>query len=193
MKATRTTNKATYVALLRGINVAGHKPVKMDPLRKAFEALGFEEVKTYVQSGNTVFNAPTQASENLSKKIEEKILDDFGISVPVTVKTSVEVAEVIKNNPFLQEKGIDSSKLHVTFLPHAPEKTALKKLDALAKPPDQFRCSGKEVYLYCPNGYGETKLSNNALERVLAVRATTRNWKTVNKLYEMIMGNQPSH
>jgi uncharacterized protein (DUF1697 family) len=193
MKATRTTNKATYVALLRGINVAGHKPVKMDPLRKAFEALGFEEVKTYVQSGNIVFNAPTQASENLSKKIEEKILDDFGISVPVTVKTSVEVAEVIKNNPFLQEKGIDSSKLHVTFLSHAPEKTALKKLDALAKTPDQFRCSAKEVYLYCPNGYGETKLSNNALEKVLAVRATTRNWKTVNKLCEMTLGNQPSH
>ena len=194
MKATRrTTSKSTYVALLRGINVGGHKAVKMDQLRNAFEALGFEDVTTYVQSGNVVFNAPTQASEDLSKKIEEKILREFGIAVPVTVKTAGEMNAVIRNNPFLQEKGIDLSKLHVTFLSHAPEKTALKMLDAIAATPDQFRSSSKEIYLYCPNGYGKTKLSNNALEKVLSVRATTRNWRTVNQLYEMTLGNQPSH
>jgi uncharacterized protein (DUF1697 family) len=191
MKASRRpANKTTYIALLRGINVAGHKPVKMDQLRRAFEALGLEDVKTYVQSGNVVFNAPTQTSENLSRKIEEKIRRDFGIAVPVTVKTSVEVAGVIRNNPFLQEKGIDHSKLHVTFLSQAPQKAALKMLDAIAKTPDQFRCSGKEIYLYCPNGYGITKLSNNALEKALSVRATTRNWKTVTQLYEMTLADQ---
>ena len=194
MKATRrTTSKSTYVALLRGINVGGHKAVKMDRLRKAFEALGFEHVTTYVQSGNVVFNASTQASGNLSKKIEEKVLREFAISVSVIVKTSEEVSEVVRNNPFLRERGIDPSKLHVTFLSHAPEKNALKMLDAIAANPDQFRSSGKEIYLYCPNGYGKTKLSNNALEKVLSVRATTRNWKTLNQLHEMTLGNQPSH
>jgi uncharacterized protein (DUF1697 family) len=194
MKATRrTTSKSTYVALLRGINVGGHKAVKMDKLRKTFEALGLKDVKTYVQSGNVVFSAQKQASENLSKKIEENVLREFAISVSVIVKTSEEVSEVIRNNPFLQERGIDLSKLHVTFLSQAPEKTALKTLDAIAKVPDQFRCSGKEIYLYCPNGYGKTRLSNNTLEKVLSVRATTRNWKTVNKLHEMTLGNQPSH
>jgi uncharacterized protein (DUF1697 family) len=194
MKATRrTTSQSTYVALLRGVNVGGHKAVKMDQLRNAFEALGFEGVKTYVQSGNVVFNAQKQASEQLSKRIEEKVLREFGIAVPVTVKTAGEMNAVIRNNPFLQEKGIDLSKLHVTFLSHAPEKTALKMLDAIAATPDQFLSSGKEIYLYCPNGYGVTKLSNNALEKVLSVRATTRNWRTVNQLYEMTLGNQPSH
>jgi uncharacterized protein (DUF1697 family) len=194
MKATRrTTSQSTYVALLRGINVGGHKIVKMDQLRNAFEALGFEDVTTYVQSGNVVFNASTKPSENLSKKIEEKVLREFDISVSVIVKTSEEVSEVIRNNPFLQEKGIDPSKLHVTFLSRAPEKAALKMLDPIAATPDQFRSSGKEIYLYCPNGYGVTRLSNNALERVLSVRATTRNWKTVNRLHEMTLGKKPSH
>jgi uncharacterized protein (DUF1697 family) len=179
-------SKTTYVCLLRGINVVGHKIIKMDRLRAAFEALGFADVKTYIQSGNVVFKAPAQSSEKLAKRIGEAVLSQFGFSVPAMVKTPEEVGAVIKNNPFLKEKGIDSSKLHVTFLSHAPEKTAVKMLDAIAADPDRFRCSRETVYLHCPNGYGETKLSNNAFEKMLAVRATTRNWKTVNKLHQMM-------
>ena len=175
----------TYIALLRGINVSGHKIIKMDELRKSFGALGLGDVETYVQSGNVVFKAPKQSSEMLSKKMREKIARDFGFSVSVIIRSSEEVRGAIKNNPFLKQRGIDSSKLHVTFLSKAPEKDSLKALEALTARPDQFRYSGREVYLYCPDGYGRTKLSNNALERVLAVTATTRNWNTVNKLYEM--------
>ncbi len=175
----------TYVSLLRGINVSGHKIIKMEQLRKSFEALGLGDVQTYVQSGNVVFKAPKQSSEVLSNKIREKIARDFGFSVPVIIRSSEEVRRAIKNNPFLKQRGIDSSKLHVTFLSKAPEKDSLKALEALTARPDQFRYSGREVYLYCPDGYGRTKLSNNALERVLGVTATTRNWNTVNKLYEM--------
>jgi uncharacterized protein (DUF1697 family) len=178
--------KTTYVCLLRGINVVGHKIIKMDQLRAAFEALGFADVKTYIQSGNVVFKAPAKASEKLAKRIGEAVLSQFGFSVPVMVKTSEEVGAVIKNNPFLKEKGIDPAKLHVTFLSHAPEKTAMKMLDVIAVGLDRFRCSGENIYLHCPNGYGETKLSNNAFEKVLSVRATTRNWNTVNKLHEMM-------
>ena len=83
--------KSTYVALLRGINLSGHKIVKMDRLRKDFEDLGFGEVKTYIQSGNVVFNAPARDPVSLAKKIEEKIVRQFGFPVPVLVKTAAEV------------------------------------------------------------------------------------------------------
>jgi uncharacterized protein (DUF1697 family) len=175
----------TYIALLRGINLGGHKIVKMDQLRKTFEELGFADVKTYIQSGNVVFKAPAQISAKLAKRIEEKILSQFGFPVPVVIKTAVEIGEVISSNPLLKEKGIDPAKLHVTFLACEPDKSALKALDATEVAPDQFRCSAQAVYLHCPNGYHATKLGNNVLEKMLKVGTTTRNWNTVNKLWEM--------
>ncbi len=174
-----------YIALLRGINLGGHKIVKMDQLRKTFEELGFADVKTYIQSGNVVFKAPTQTPAKLAKRIEEKILGEFGFPVPVVVKTAVEIGEVIANNPLLKEKGIDPARLHVTFLACEPDKSALKALDAAEVAPDQFRCSAQAVYLHCPNGYHATRLGNNVLEKMLKVGTTTRNWNTVNKLWEM--------
>ena len=187
-KTSGTGSKLTYVALLRGINLSGHRIVKMDQLRKAFEELGFEDVKTYIQSGNVIFKGPLQAPVSLAKRIEEKVLRQFGFPVPVVVKTADEIAEVIKNNPLVKEKGIDISRLHVTFLSCVPEKSALKMLDAIPAGGDQFRCSGQAIYLHCPNGYHETKLSNNVLEKMLKVGTTTRNWKTVNQLYQMSLG-----
>jgi uncharacterized protein (DUF1697 family) len=179
----------TYIALLRGINVGGHKLIKMDQLRKSFEALGWDDVRTYVQSGNVVFHAPKQPPERLSKKAEEKILRDFGFSVPVVIRSSVEIGKTIQANPFLKEKGIEVSRLAVAFLAQTPEKAALNALEALALTtrPDQFRHSGKDVYLYLPNGFGNSKLANG-LERVLSVATTARNWNTVNKLYAMSVG-----
>ncbi len=174
-----------YISMLRGINVAGHKQVKMAALQVAFESLGFSQVRTHIQSGNVVFKAAKSAPPDLSRKIEGKILDEFGFDVPVITRTSEEMGEVIRGNPFLKEKGIDLSKLHVTFLSGVPAPAALKALASLAAKPDQFRACGREIYLYCPNGYGNTKLSNNALEKVLSLSATTRNWNTVNKLYAM--------
>jgi uncharacterized protein (DUF1697 family) len=183
-----TSSRNTFVALLRGINIGGHKIIKMDQLRKAFQELGYEDVATYVQSGNVVFRTPAKISESLGKKIEEMLLRQFSMSVPVIVRTAKEVGGVLRNNPFLKERGIDVTRLHVTFLSHAPQKAALKGLDAIKAGPDRFHCCGQEIYLYCPNGFGGTKLSINAFEKVLAVDATTRNWNTVNKLNEMARG-----
>jgi len=177
---------STYVALLRGINVGGHKIIKMDQLRESFEELGFEGVSTYVQSGNVVFKEPKKASDNLPRTIEDMLLRRFSMSVSVIVRTAEEVGEVLRNNPFLKERGIDVSRLHVTFLSLTPPKTAIKGLDGIAAGPDRFHCRGQEIYLHCPNGFGGTKLSINVFERMLAVGATTRNWNTVNKLYEML-------
>ncbi len=115
----------------------------------------------------------------------EKISDDFGFPIPLVLRTSSEIRKIANDNPFLKEKGIDSSKLHVTFLSAFPETSALGKLDELNTDPDRFQINGREVYVYCPNGYGRTKLSNATFEKLLSVKATSRNWKTLKALAEM--------
>ncbi len=181
----KSTDKMTYVGLLRGINVAGHSTIKMEELREACLELRFDEVRTYLQSGNIIFTAPAETAEQLSEKIKEMLLRKFRLAVTVIVKTPEELLHIIEGNPFLKQRGIDASKLHVTFLARVPEDAALKSLQRLSAAPDQFRCSGKDIYLYCPDGYGRSKLSNNAFEKLLAVSATTRNWNTVTKLHEL--------
>lgn len=175
----------TFVALLRGVNV-GQNTLKMERLRELWSELGLKNVTTYVQSGNVVFDAEGSPS-SWSSAIELRLAGETRLPAAVFVRTVPELKNIIARNPFLKEEGIDPSKLHVTFLASAAGQGALKKLSAVNAGADRFRLSGKEVYLYCPNGYGRTKLSNNALERVLSVRATTRNWNTVNKLYEITL------
>jgi len=171
--------------MLRGINASGQKIIKMETLRASFEALTFSRVRTYFQTGNVVFEASKGTVDNLSRKIRERILGDYAFSVPVILRTSAEMKKIVSDNPFLMEREIDHSRLHVTFLAELPEKAALGKLDSLNGDPDQFRIRNREVYLYCPNGYGRSKLSNSAFEKLLSVEATTRNWKTVNMLVEI--------
>jgi uncharacterized protein (DUF1697 family) len=174
-----------YIAMLRGINVGGQKPVRMEQLRESCATLGLRSVETYVQSGNIVFLDEKRSPANLSKSISEAVLRDFGFRVPVLVKTAKEMRQVITRNPFLKETGIDPTKLHVTFLPEAASKDALKGLDRFPSTPDRFFVGRQEIYLYCPGGYGKTKLSNTALEKALSMETTTRNWKTVGTLFEM--------
>lgn len=175
-----------YVAMLRGVNVAGHYSIKMEQLRGLCDGLGFQKVETYVQSGNIVFQAKTGNSAFLSKRIGESILDSFGFETPVIVRTSNEMENVIANNPFLKEKDVDSSKLHVTFLQEAAQKSSVKTLEKLATSQEKFYPVSREIYLYCPEGYGRTKLSNNAIEKALSVTATTRNWRTIYTLLHMV-------
>jgi len=175
-----------YIAMLRGINVSGQKIIKMEDLRALCSGLGFRNVETYVQSGNIVFQTPVENPTALSKRIGETILHSFGFDVPVIVRTSKEMGIVIANNPFLKEKEVNSSKLHVTFLSETTQKGSLKKLETLSSSPDRFYAALQEIYLYCPGGYGKTKLSNSAIEKALSLRATTRNWKTTNALFEMV-------
>jgi uncharacterized protein (DUF1697 family) len=174
-----------HIVMLRGINVSGHKPVKMERLRSSLTALGFADVQTYIQSGNIVFAAPPDSAARLIAKIEQKILADFGFAVPVFLRTAKEMEKIAKQNPFLKVPEIDPTKLHVTFLAGDPPKTALGPLEPLAAPGEQLSVIGREIYLYCPHGYGDTKLSNATIERKLSVGATTRNWKTVNTLLAM--------
>jgi uncharacterized protein (DUF1697 family) len=174
-----------YIAMLRGINVGGHKRIKMDKLRSSFEAMGFESVKTYIQSGNVVFKTKKISPAMLSKKIEEKILSDFGFAVSVITRSSDEIETAIGDNPFLREPGIDPEKLHVMFLSASPSPAALQQLIALTAKPDRCHCTGKEIYFYFPNGVSQSVLMKKPVDRILAVVTTTRNWKTVNTLRQM--------
>ncbi|HLK90909.1 MAG TPA: DUF1697 domain-containing protein [Polyangia bacterium] len=174
-----------YVAMLRGINVSGAKSVKMEALRASFEALGFGNVRTYVQSGNVVFAASERTAAPLAGKITARIKRDFGYDVPTLVLRADELARVVEESPFVGKKGIDPAKLHVTFLDGAAGAAGLKKMEGVASAGEELRCLGTSIYLHCPDGYGRTKLNNNAFERALRVGATTRNWKTVTTLAQM--------
>ena len=173
--------------MLRGINVSGQKIIKMDDLRKTYESVGFKSVRSYVQSGNILFSSVKEPTLKLSVQIAQIILKEFGFQVGIIVKTGNEMAGVVKNNPFLKEKGIDSARLYVTFLSQIPEKAALKRLDSLLSGQERFYYSGKEIYIHCPDGYGKTKFSNNNVERILETVATTRNWRTVTNLHGMTL------
>lgn len=154
----------------------------MERLREVWSEFGFENVRTYVQSGNVVFEAK-EFPPKWSATVERRLAGETRLPVSLILRTPAQFGAIIAANPFLKERGIDNSKLHVTFLAEPAAKEALGRLGALRAGTDRLYVSKAEVYLRCPNGYGGTKLSNNALEKVLAVRATTRNWNTVNRLY----------
>lgn len=178
-------HKQIYVSLLRGINVGGHKKIKMDQLRDSFEALGFERVKTYIQSGNIVFAAANLSPAVLAKKIEEQILSDFGFPVPLVLRTAEELKATVENNPFLKERDVDLEKLHVMFLSDVLASSAIKKLAELTTAPDQARCLDRHIYFSFPNGVSQSVLFKSPIDRILAVVNTTRNWKTVNSIHQM--------
>ncbi len=174
----------TYIAMLRGINVSGKNIIKMTDCRKSMQDLGLDDVTTYIQSGNIIFKTPAIPITKLTKLIQQKIKDDFGISASVTVKTLANLKKTIDNNPFLKLNNHAPSTLHVTFLSESPTKINIEKLSKIQSQ-DEAWVRDDEIYLYCPNGYGRTKLTNNYFERTLLVSATTRNWKTISRLYEL--------
>jgi uncharacterized protein (DUF1697 family) len=173
----------TFVALLRGVNV-GRNVLKMERLRALCGELGLANVRTYVQSGNVVFEAGG-SSAHWARALEQKLAGESRLAVSVIVRSAADLSKVLGKNPFLRETGIDVARLHVTFLERAPAKPAMKALEILSSSPDQFHHAGTEIYLHCPSGYGKTKLSNAAFERLLGLKATTRNWNTVTKLCAM--------
>ncbi|MDB6110850.1 MAG: hypothetical protein JWR69_2600, partial [Pedosphaera sp.] len=151
----------------------------------------FRDVTTYVQSGNVVFKGATKSPTLITKRIEEKISSEFGFAVPVLLRTAEELGDIVKGNAFVKDAAVDLAKLHVTFLSAVAPKTAAQRLEGLVVKPERFGISGREIYLYCPNGYGNTKLSNTAIEKKLGAGATTRNWKSVNALLALANRSEP--
>ena len=175
----KITIMQTYISMLRGINVSGHKMIKMEALRNLYTQLNFKNVQTYIQSGNVIFQSTEKNINKLEQKIADKILEEFGFDVPIMVKSKADFENVIHHNPFPNE---DLSKVHVTFLCENPQPENGLKISHTAFLPDQFVIIENSIYLFCPNGYGKTKLNNTFLENKLKVIATTRNWKTINEL-----------
>jgi uncharacterized protein (DUF1697 family) len=175
------------IAMLKGINVGGQKKIRMETLHGIFEGLGFINVRTYVQSGNVVFGSTQVDRVVLVKRIEAHIEKTCGYHVTVFIREEHELQRILAGNPFLNGRNEDSSNLHVTFLYQAPPDTVWSKLTPPSNTPDEFALGELAIYLFCPNGYGKTKLSNNFFERKLGMPVTTRNWNTVNALYKMAM------
>jgi uncharacterized protein (DUF1697 family) len=174
----------TYIAFLRGINVSGHKSIKMDELRKIFEKMGYKNVRTYIQSGNIVFESSKSKNEALAKKIEAGLEKSLGYDVTVVIRTKDEIENVIKNYPFGKVKNPESYKTDVAFLSAEPEKSTAKELELLSSKDETFKVIGTNVYTLrnLSKSFPDTLLGKNILEKKLKVRATIRNWNTVNKI-----------
>ncbi len=175
-----------YIAILRGINVGGQRKILMADLKKFCGNLGFTSIATYIQSGNIAFEAAETDTKQLQKTLENGITEKYGFQVPVIVLTKKDLEETLKNNPFLSENDILIDKLHVTFLKETPQESFIETVKSLDFGDDRFHIIGKNVYIYCPESYGNSKLTNSFFETKLKVKATTRNWKTVNILSEML-------
>jgi uncharacterized protein (DUF1697 family) len=176
----------TYIALLRGINVSGQKKINMKALEALFKGLGFEDVHSYIQSGNIIFKTGLKPAEKeLSMRIEQAILHEFGFQVPVILRTVEEIKSVIESNPFHFAPDHVPEKIYITFMEENPDQGIIDSINPMNYLPDKFVIHSREIYLDCSGGYGTTKLSNTFFENKLKVRATTRNWKTVNQLYQM--------
>ena len=150
-----------------------------------FVNIGLSQVRSYIQSGNLIFQTHDVDTKLLEKDITTGILTNFGYEVPVIVLKAEEMKNIIQKNPFVGDETKDASFLHVTFLSAIPEKTSFDNLKTANYSVDEFELIEKAIYLYCPVGYGNTKLTNTFFENKLKLTATTRNWKTVNELWSM--------
>ncbi|MOA14219.1 hypothetical protein D3C78_1343080 [compost metagenome] len=157
----------------------------MKELKSSFEEAGYEKVLTYIQSGNIVFTSGEKDPQKLEKELEKIILDKFSFNVPVIIRTANQLKATIKDNPYLKEKNIDEARLYFTLLAESPSTENIKKLKDYQFEPDKFEIASTVVYVFCPNGYGVTKLTNNFFENKLKVNATTRNLNTLTKLIDL--------
>ncbi len=172
----------TYISIIRGINVVGKKLIKMEALRRMYEGLEFKNVKTYIQSGNVIFRANQTNEKELEAQIAKQVLKKFGYDVKVLVMTIDHLKKIIKGNLLAADKTRDITFLHVTFLSSVPGGFDKNEITAKKIPGEEILFSKYAVYLYCPHGYGNTKLGNNFLESRLKTPATTRNWRSTNEL-----------
>jgi uncharacterized protein (DUF1697 family) len=179
---------SSYVSLLRGINVSGQKKVNMKELKALYESIGLSNVTTYIQSGNVVFTCEEHCESTLKEIIESEIEKHYSFYVPVLILAETKLTDTLKNLPFdgiiPSEQG---SQTLFSFLSESPEQKDVVALNQYKASSEQVIAIGSVVYLYCPNGYGKTKLTNTLLERKLKVSSTTRNLKTVIKLQSILL------
>lgn len=173
----------TYIALLRGINVGGHRPLKMEDLRELFSSMGFKNISTYIQSGNIIFDASKQNNDRLGGRIKEQIADTFGYDVPVLIFSAADFKNVAEKFPFQQKEGW---KRYITFLSDQPTKEQHQKLEAQSSEIESFRIGNRVVYIHVDKQTDRKLLfSSSFIQKRLRIPATTRNLRTVHKLLEL--------
>jgi uncharacterized protein (DUF1697 family) len=172
----------TYIALFRGINVGGNNILPMPALVTVLESLGLSSIRTYIQTGNVVFQGKNINSAELSQAISTAIEKRHGFVVQVFILDIHELKNAIALNPFQEA---EPNTLHFFFLSSAPENPNLQPLENVKKDSEQFRLLDRVFYLYAPEGIGRSKLAMKA-EKTLGVSMTARNWRTVNKIMEMV-------
>jgi len=171
------------IALLRGINVAGHKSVTMGDLRDVLTQLGFADAQSLLQSGNLVFrSAGPQTAARLEKMLEAEASHRLNLQTDFFVRTSQEWGEIVAGNPFRDEARLDPGHLVVMFLKEAPAPNDVTLLRAAIRGPEIVRASGRQLYITYPDGIGRSKLTNVLIEKQLGTRGTSRNWNTVLKV-----------
>ena len=164
--------------MLRGINVSGKNKLPMPELRDILNELGFQNIQTYIQSGNVILDSE-EAKETVCQKVKEAIATEFGYDVPVLARTPEEWKKALDNYPFSQE---NEKIVAFAFLDRIPNETVIE-VNGINE--DEYLVAEDVVYLYCPSSFGRTKLTNNVIEKKLKVTATTRNLKTTIKLLEL--------
>ena len=173
----------TYIALLRGINVGGHNKLPMGELTEILEGLGLQDVETYIQSGNVVFQKDDVNPSELSERIKSAINERRGFAPQVLVLSAEELEGAVEANPF--PEAVDEPKrLHFYFLADAPENPDLETLENVKVESERFALEGRVFYLHAPDGIGRSKLAAR-VEKALGVAATARNWRSVRKIKEM--------
>ena len=170
---------ARQIVLLRGINLGAKRRVAMPKLRQVLEDAGYEDVQTYVQSGNVVLSTSKNAKQT-ARAVERLIKQNFGIDVPVVVRTKGELAAVVKANP-LGRVAENPKTYQVTFFETAPDSKLIRKLDELAAGDERLAHSGREIYAWHPAGIARSKMWNE----IARAPGTSRNWTTVTKLLEL--------
>ena len=180
----------TYIAMLRGINVGGKHKIKMEALEKIFNDFGYNNVQSYIQSGNVFFDSDEINKKKLENNLKNKIFYLFGYDVPVIIKDAFGLKKIIRNNPFLKNKEIDPAHFHVTFLSAIPTIELVQRIPKRTINNEECEIIKDIIYSYCPNGYGVAKMNNMYFESKLKIIATTRNWKTCNELLKIVDNNK---
>src|SRR5438270_13611604 len=176
---------AVIISMLRGVNLAGHRNIKMDALRSLYESLRLRDAQTHVRSGNVVFRTAERDLVRVTRRIQKGIEQSVGFQCNVIVRTVPELRDVIARNPFAKRHGIEPSRLLVTFLATDPDAEARKRILTIETAPEELRIEGRELYIYYPNGMARPKLSWPMIEKILKTSGTGRNWNTVTKLLHM--------
>jgi uncharacterized protein (DUF1697 family) len=174
---------ARHVVLLRGINLGSRNRVSMPKLRELLEAAGFDDVRTYLQSGNAIVSTPRKADE-IARRTERTIAKELGLEIDVVVRSRAQLAAVVKRNP-LEKVATTPKRYQVSFLATKPPRGLAAKLEEAAVESERVVVSGREVYAWHPAGVARSKLWALLAGRDLGVVATSRNWTTVTKLLEL--------